>query len=200
MSLIVFLVPRPIYMMSYCVILAESQPIGDHTKYSVICGPAVPSSRLLWGAERNCQVYIWQNTTIFFETNLHPRTAKTTTPADNPKKYTIWHFSVHDLHPHSHPQAEDHAEEDRQRKASVEARNRADQTVHEARKALAETYADRVPADLTAALEDSLRRLEAALADESARAQDLEGPLAHVQRAMAECSTFLYQRPESSGP
>ena len=38
--------------------LAESQLIGGRTEYYVLCGPGVPSLRLLWGAIRNRQLYI----------------------------------------------------------------------------------------------------------------------------------------------
>ena len=38
--------------------LAESQLIGRHAEYYVLCGPGVPSLRSLWGAIRNRQLYI----------------------------------------------------------------------------------------------------------------------------------------------
>ena len=38
--------------------LAESQLIGGHTEYYVLCEPGVPSLRSLWGAIRNRQLYI----------------------------------------------------------------------------------------------------------------------------------------------
>ena len=44
--------------MGNCVILAESQLIGGHTEYYVLCGLGVPSLRSLWGAVRNRQLYI----------------------------------------------------------------------------------------------------------------------------------------------
>ena len=40
------------------VILAESQPIGGHTEYLVLCGLGVPSLRSLWGVVWNRQLYI----------------------------------------------------------------------------------------------------------------------------------------------
>ena len=38
------------------VILAESQLVGGHTEYYVLCGLGVPSLRSLWGAVRNRQL------------------------------------------------------------------------------------------------------------------------------------------------
>ena len=74
------------------VILAESQLIGGHAEYYVLCGPGVPLLRSLWGAIRNRQLYTLRmyckgcisfNFSIFFiiyttyrKKNLHALTAK----------------------------------------------------------------------------------------------------------------------------
>ena len=57
LSLILFLVPMTPCDTIYLV-LAESQLIGGHTEYLVLCGLDVPSLRLLWGAIWNRQLYI----------------------------------------------------------------------------------------------------------------------------------------------
>ena len=44
--------------MRYYVLLAESQLIGGHTQYYVLCGLGVPSLRSLWGVVRNRQLYV----------------------------------------------------------------------------------------------------------------------------------------------
>ena len=71
LSLILFLVPSPNYIILYCAILSMSPLISDHTEYLVLCGFGVPSLRPLWGVVRNRQVYIWQKRTIFLTNNLH---------------------------------------------------------------------------------------------------------------------------------
>ena len=70
--------------MTHYVILAESQLIGGHAEYYVLCGPGVPSLGSLWGAIQNRQLYILRmyckgcisfNFSIFF-LKFTPLTAK----------------------------------------------------------------------------------------------------------------------------
>ena len=86
--------------------LAESQLIGGHAEYYVLCGLGVPSLRSLWGAVRNRQLYILRmyckgwisfNFSIFFI--IYPTYSKKKKLHDLPQKLknSIFFYNSHVL-------------------------------------------------------------------------------------------------------
>lgn len=96
--------------------------------------------------------------------------------------------------------AEDHAEEDRQRKEAIEVRNKADQVVYEAEKALNETYGEKVPQDKKDDLQGKVKELKDVLANDGASGEDIQSKLSEVQKSLMECSQLLYQSNASDEP
>ena len=94
--------------------------------------------------------------------------------------------------------AEEHAEEDRLRKESVEVRNKADQTVYQAEKALEETYGDKVPEDKKEELKAKIEKLKGVLANDGATGEEIQGPLSDVEECVMECSKILYESGQSA--
>lgn len=94
--------------------------------------------------------------------------------------------------------AEEHAEEDRQRKEAVEVRNKADQSVYQAEKALNETYGDKVPQDKKDDLKTKIQELRDVLGKDNATAEEIQEKLTHMDQAVMECSKILYQSGSSS--
>ena len=86
--------------------LAESQLIGGHAEYYVLCGPGVPSLRSLWGAIRNRQLYILRmyckgcisfNFSIFFKVYMTYRTKKNFHALTAKRNNSIFFYNLHDL-------------------------------------------------------------------------------------------------------
>eukprot|EP00667_Euglena_gracilis_P005424 EG_transcript_5458 len=94
--------------------------------------------------------------------------------------------------------AEDHAEEDRQRKEAIEVRNKADQAIYQAEKALNETYGDKVPQDKKDDLKEKVKELRDVLAQDNATAEQIQTKLTTMEQAVMECSKVLYQSGSSS--
>jgi len=94
--------------------------------------------------------------------------------------------------------AEDHAEEDKQRKEAVEVRNKADNSLYQAEKALNETYGDKVPQDKKDDLKAKIDALREVLTQDNAKAEDIQQKLSDVETATMECSKILYQSGSST--
>eukprot|EP00996_Jenningsia_fusiforme_P005223 NODE_614_length_2048_cov_60.484742_g568_i0.p1 GENE.NODE_614_length_2048_cov_60.484742_g568_i0~~NODE_614_length_2048_cov_60.484742_g568_i0.p1 ORF type:complete len:654 (+),score=161.16 NODE_614_length_2048_cov_60.484742_g568_i0:45-1964(+) len=94
--------------------------------------------------------------------------------------------------------AEDHQEEDRKRKESVEVRNKAEQLVYQAEKALAEQYGEAVPQENQDDLRAKVATLKGVLADESSEADQIQEALQTTEKALMDCSEILYRKKDDS--
>jgi molecular chaperone DnaK len=89
-------------------------------------------------------------------------------------------------------EAEAHAEEDKQRKDVIEARNHLDGLVYTAEKTLKDAGDKAEAADKTA-LEDALKVAKDALAKEGATKDDLEKPAADLSEKMQKVGAAMYK-------
>jgi chaperone protein DnaK len=94
--------------------------------------------------------------------------------------------------------AEEHAEEDKARKEAVEIRNKADQSVYQAEKAIEETYGDKVPEEKKEELKEKISKVKEVLANDGATAEEIQGPLSDLEQCVMECSKLLYESGSSS--
>ncbi len=95
-------------------------------------------------------------------------------------------------------EAEMYAEEDAKRKASVDARNGADQAVYQTETALAD-MADKIDPSDKSALESGIASLKAVLANQEASADELTQGTDSLMKTMQEVSAKLYQQGAPEG-
>ncbi len=88
--------------------------------------------------------------------------------------------------------AEANAEEDKKRRANVEARNEADSLVHSTQKSLDE-YGDKVSADEKAAIEEALKSVKDELENESADADSIKGKTEALTQAAMKLGQAMYE-------
>jgi molecular chaperone DnaK len=93
-------------------------------------------------------------------------------------------------------QAEQHADEDRQKREAAESRNLADSTVYTTEKFLKEN-GDKVAGDKKASVESALADLKKAL--ESGKSSELKALVEKVNEAMQALSADLYAQAKASG-
>jgi molecular chaperone DnaK len=93
-------------------------------------------------------------------------------------------------------EAEQHAEEDRQRREEVELRNQADSLAYTAEKALREA-GDKVPADVKSEVEAKVKAAREALAGQDANA--LRGTVAELSESMQKIGAAMYGQPGMEG-
>lgn len=94
--------------------------------------------------------------------------------------------------------AEENADADKVRKEAVETRNKADQSVYQAEKAVDETYGDKVPEDKKTELREKIAKVKEVLANDDASAEEIQEPLSDMEQAVMECSKLLYESGSSS--
>lgn len=97
--------------------------------------------------------------------------------------------------------AEEHAEEDRKRRAEIEARNEADSLVFRAQKALNE-YKDKIPANIASDVQSKIDAAKKALEGQNTEAitrakQELETAMQHIGEAMSKAGAA---GPQAGGP
>lgn len=87
--------------------------------------------------------------------------------------------------------AEEHAEEDRQRRESIEARNAADSAVYSAEKLLNE-QGEKISGETKQAIEEAVQKVRELLAQESPDAQELRSAVDELQQAMQKVGQEVY--------
>jgi molecular chaperone DnaK len=92
--------------------------------------------------------------------------------------------------------AEAHAEEDKKRKATVEARNQADALVHSTEKNLKE-YGDKISSDDKKEIEDAIGKLKEALKGEDA--EDIKAKTEVLSQASMKLGEAMYKASQESG-
>ncbi|MCW9035225.1 MAG: molecular chaperone DnaK [Rhodospirillales bacterium] len=97
--------------------------------------------------------------------------------------------------------AESHAEEDKARKETVEARNQADALVHTTEKSLSE-HGDKVSAEDKGAIEGMLQELKDELANEEAEAESIKAKTDALMQASMKLGEAMYkaQQEAEGGP
>jgi molecular chaperone DnaK len=96
--------------------------------------------------------------------------------------------------------AEAHAEEDRQRKENIEARNQADNMIYTAEKALRE-FGDKVPDDVKAKVEEKVSETRKALeADDTAKIKSATEELGQVIQSIGAAAYSGTETPPGAAP
>ncbi len=90
-------------------------------------------------------------------------------------------------------EAELHAEEDKQRRALVEARNLADSAAYQAEKTLAE-FADKISPDLKPEIEQKIAGVRSALSRDDADLDSLNAAVAALQTSLQKIGETIYQQ------
>ncbi len=88
--------------------------------------------------------------------------------------------------------AEAHADEDKQRRARVEAKNRGESAVHQTEKALAD-FGDKISADEKKAIEDAIATLRATLDDEASEAEKIATDTQAMLTASMKLGEAMYK-------
>ncbi len=88
--------------------------------------------------------------------------------------------------------AESHAEEDKARRAGVEARNRGESAIHQTEKALAD-YGDKIAADEKKAIEDAIAALRETLSDENSDAEKIAADTQAMLTASMKLGEAMYK-------
>ncbi|MFZ1287843.1 MAG: Hsp70 family protein, partial [Candidatus Phosphoribacter sp.] len=89
-------------------------------------------------------------------------------------------------------EAEQHAEEDRQRVEEIETRNQAEQVVYSTEKFLADN-ADKIPADIKAEVETALADVKTAVAkDSTATVEDIKAKVATLDTVRSKMGEAMY--------
>ena len=97
-------------------------------------------------------------------------------------------------------EAEAHAEEDRQRKERVEARNIADTTAYQAEKAL-EELGDKIPDDVKSRVNEKITAVRSLLDNENAETEAIKQATEELSKVIQEIGAATYQQtpPDASG-
>ncbi|MBI1364617.1 MAG: molecular chaperone DnaK [Alphaproteobacteria bacterium] len=94
--------------------------------------------------------------------------------------------------------AEAHADEDKKRKALVEARNHAEAAVHQTEKALAE-HGDKISADEKKTIENAVAATKEVLGKEDASVEDLQSAQASLLQASMKLGEAMYKAQQGAG-
>jgi len=94
--------------------------------------------------------------------------------------------------------AEEHAEEDKKRRESVDARNHAESLVHDTEKNVAE-YGDKVSAEDKAVIETAIQETKDALADENINTEDLKAKTEALTQAAMKLGETIYKASQAEG-
>ncbi|WP_254863234.1 molecular chaperone DnaK [Halovivax gelatinilyticus] len=94
-------------------------------------------------------------------------------------------------------EAEEHAEEDKQRRERIEARNTAEATIQRAETLLEEN--DEIDDDLRGSIEDAVDDLEATIDDRDADAEDIEEATTNLSTELQEIGKQIYQEAAAAG-
>ena len=96
-------------------------------------------------------------------------------------------------------EAEQHAEEDRQRVEEIETRNQAEQVVYSTEKFLADN-ADKIPADVKGEVETALADVKTAIAkDSTASVEDIKAKVATLDEVRSKMGPAMYAAAAASG-
>ena len=96
-------------------------------------------------------------------------------------------------------EAEQHAEEDRQRVEEIETRNQAEQVVYSTEKFLADN-ADKIPADVKGEVEAALGEVKTAIAkDSTASVEDIKAKVATLDEVRSKMGQAMYAAAAASG-
>ena len=96
-------------------------------------------------------------------------------------------------------EAEQHAEEDRQRVEEIETRNQAEQVVYSTEKFLADN-ADKIPADVKGEVEAALAEVKTAIAkDSTASVEDIKAKVATLDEVRSKMGQAMYAAAAASG-
>ncbi|MBK7272210.1 MAG: molecular chaperone DnaK [Actinomycetales bacterium] len=96
-------------------------------------------------------------------------------------------------------EAEQHAEEDRQRVEEIETRNQAEQVVYSTEKFLADN-ADKIPADVKGEVETALADVKTAIAkDSTASVEDIKAKVATLDEVRSKMGQAMYAAAAASG-
>ncbi|WP_276254014.1 molecular chaperone DnaK [Halomontanus rarus] len=95
-------------------------------------------------------------------------------------------------------EAEEHAEEDKERRERIEARNTAEATIQRA-ETLLEENDDEVDDDLRATIEDAVEDLEATIDDSDAGAEEIEEATENLSTELQEIGKQIYQEAAAAG-
>ncbi|GAB3028072.1 molecular chaperone DnaK [Natronobiforma cellulositropha] len=94
-------------------------------------------------------------------------------------------------------EAEEHAEEDKQRRERIEARNTAEATIQRAETLLEEN--DEIDDDLRASIEDAVADLEETVDDSDAGAEEIEAATETLSKELQEIGKQIYQEAAAAG-
>ncbi|HQD03049.1 MAG TPA: Hsp70 family protein, partial [Dermatophilaceae bacterium] len=96
-------------------------------------------------------------------------------------------------------EAEQHAEEDRQRVEEIETRNQAEQVVYSTEKFLADN-ADKIPADVKGEVETALADVKTVIAkDSTASVEDIKAKVATLDEVRSKMGQAMYAAAAASG-
>ncbi|WP_207588075.1 molecular chaperone DnaK [Halomontanus rarus] len=95
-------------------------------------------------------------------------------------------------------EAEEHAEEDKERRERIEARNTAEATIQRA-ETLLEENDEEVDDDLRATIEDAVEDLEATIDDSDAGAEEIEEATENLSTELQEIGKQIYQEAAAAG-
>ncbi len=95
-------------------------------------------------------------------------------------------------------EAEEHAEEDRKRKESVDARNSAESAVFQAEKILSE-HGDKVSEDVKSEVQTKIDAVKALLADENADPDQLVSATTELQTSLQKIGEAMYAADQAAG-
>ena len=94
--------------------------------------------------------------------------------------------------------AELHKEEDKKRKAPVEARNQADALVHQTEKSMSE-LGEKVPAEDRSNIEAALNDLKEVLKDENSSKEQIDAKVEALSKASHKLAEAMYKKDENAG-
>jgi molecular chaperone DnaK len=94
--------------------------------------------------------------------------------------------------------AEQYAEEDRQRREAVEARNQADSMVYSTEQFLTEN-ADKLPEDVRSEVQTDIDELKKVLGDESATSEAITAAVGKLNTSSQKMGAAMYAAAEASG-
>ena len=94
--------------------------------------------------------------------------------------------------------AEEHAEEDKNRREMVDAKNHAESLVHDTEKNVGE-HGDKIPPEDKAAIETALQETKDVLADESADAEAIKAKTDALMQAAMKLGEAMYKSEQAEG-